>query len=191
MPEFNHEIITNRLPHTKSIEIFSKNAIIKRFEPTAYSSFQEKWLRRRSSLIYSAGCEIVRTLKERRYLKNTEYDILHVHETNHDLISLDVVLKTNVFSKIAKNIYNFNKFKKPLLLSMHYHIVKNVYHQKVINYEYKFISQFENIIVVDKKIFDDVIEYFEKTNQDKNIWFIPNGVDLDKYTDVIKSILSC
>lgn len=181
LPEFKHEIITNRLPGTKKIERYSENTIINRFGPTAFSNFQQKWLRRRSSILYDASCEILRTFKQKRYFNNSNYDILHVHETTESLISLDIALKTNVFSKLSHIIFNTNKIKRPKLLTKHFLTIKNVHHPKVIEWDYKFISDYNNIICVDRQIFENISKYFESYNMQRNLWYIPNTIDLNKF----------
>lgn len=179
MPELEHEIITNHLPNTKLVERFSKNSIIRRFKPTAYSDFQKKWLRRRTSLMYDAFCEIFRTFKQKQYLNNSDFDILHVHENNIDLNLLDITFKTNIFSKISQCIYDLKQLEKPTLMTRHFMYAKGYMHPIFEKWEIETFNRFDNIIFPTMSGYEKYVEYFEATNQKKNIWYIPNSVDTD------------
>ncbi len=189
MPEFEHEIITNHRPNTKLVERFSKNSIIKRFQPTANSEFQKKWLRKRSSLMYGAFCEIFRSFKQKQYLNNSDFDILHVHENNHDLNILDLALKTNFFSKISQYIYDFKKIEKPTLMTRHFMFAKGYMHSRFEEWEIETLNRFDNIIFPTMTGYEKYVKYFEATNQKKNIWYIPNSVDTEifKFKPVSKT----
>lgn len=181
MPEYEHEVATNGIPHTQLVERYSANTIIKRFNPVDVFHFPSKRLKRRYSLPYGAYCEVLRTFKQKRYFKNTDFELLHVHETDKNLVFLDIALNTNIFSKWSLRMYNLEKIRKPKVLTKHFLTVKNFHHPKLIEWDNIFISLFENIICVDVKIFEEVTKYFESTNQEKNVWFIPNGIDIEKF----------
>ena len=181
MPDYDHEIVTNRIPHTQPVEIFSKNAIIKRFNPVDRLHFPSKHMKRRYSLPYGAYCEILRTLRQIKYFKRSKCDLIHVHETDKNLVFLDIMLNTNIFSKLSLKMYDLKKLKKPTLLTKHFLTVAGIHHPKLIEWDYKFISQFDNIICVDSAIYENVTKYFETTDQQKNVCFIPNAIDVDKF----------
>jgi glycosyltransferase involved in cell wall biosynthesis len=181
-PEFKHVIVTNRIPNTKIAEKYSDNIVIRRFNPTDIYHFPTQKMRKRYSILYGAYCEIIRTLNQKRYFRNSDFDILHVHETNKNLVSLDIALKSDIFAKLSHRLYDLGKIKTPVIMTKHFLTVENHHHPKLIEWDYKFTSQFDNIICVDRRIYDVLNEYFESKNQQKNLWFIPNSIDLNKFS---------
>lgn len=183
-PGFEHEVVTNRIPNTSITEKYSSNTNIRRFDPVDTYHFPTKKIRKRYSIPYGAYSEVVRIRDQKEYLKKSDFDILHIHETNKNLVTLDMALGTNTFSKLSLKMYDLNKIKKPILLTKHYLMVEGHHHPKLIDWDYKLTSQFDNIVCVDKRIYDSFTAYFESTGQEKNIHLIPNGIDLHKFTYV-------
>jgi glycosyltransferase involved in cell wall biosynthesis len=180
--EFEHEVVTNRIPNTPLIEKYSANTTIKRFNPPDIYHFPEKRMRRRYSIPYGAYSEVLRTYNQKNYFRKSCFDVLHVHETNKNLVTVDMALGTNLFSKISLKMYDLRKLRKPLLLTKHSLMVDGHHHPKLIEWDYKLTSQFDNIICVDRRIYDSLTSYFESTNQKKKLHLIPNGIDLHKFT---------
>lgn len=181
MPEYDFEVITNHVPGTELLERYSENTIIKRFKPENYYLYPSKWMKRKLSIPCAVFSEILRTYRQKKYFKKTEFDILHLHETDKNTFYLDLLFNTNFFLKISNKIYNISKLQKPKLLTKHFMYAKGNLHPKFEEWEQNSFNGFDNIIFPTKWGYEKYIKYFEMTNQKKNVWYIPNSVDTDLF----------
>lgn len=182
MLEYQFEVLAGGLPNQPILERYSKNAVVRRFNPINILQCPPKmkipW---KLKLLYSAWGDYIRTCKERYYLKKSSFDLLHIHEVDvWNLLRLDLLLRTNIFTKLAKKLCDNSFVDKPVLLTKHSWFTPIVAHEKFIKFENDFTKNFNNIICVDKHIFSNVNEI--ASDNDKNIWYIPNSVDTEKFS---------
>ena len=181
LPEYNFEILTNAIPHKELYEIFGKNSIIRRFKPNdrTIAPFKNSILSK-ASFPYRILSDISRTSRKIRYLENESYDLLHIH--SHDITSnfyrLDRKIRRFAFTKIVE----FSSIKKPMVFTFH-----GLYSTLQPNdnmarlFDEKYASSFDNIIVVDRYIESFINNLCKIKRLEKNIWFIPNSVDINKF----------
>ena len=181
MPEYEFEVITNHIPDTKTTESYSENTLINRFKPSDYTHYPPKWMRRRYSIPYGVYSEIARTFKQKNYFKKTDFDLLHMHETDKNIFNLNMLFGTNFFTKVSNNLYNLDKIKKPKLMTKHFMFAKGYMHPKFEDWEKQSFNGFDNIIFPTRTGYKKYLKYFETTNQKKNVWYIPNSVDTDVF----------
>ncbi|WP_340817867.1 glycosyltransferase family 4 protein [Methanolobus sp. WCC4] len=177
IPEYGFEVITNQIPGTSKVEKYSDNTQIKRIPPLDYVHFPPKWMKRKYSIPYGVYSEFLRTLKQKRYFQNADFDVLHMHETDKNIFNLDIFLNTNIFSKLSCMNYDLDKIKKPKLMTKHFMFAEGYLHPKFEEWERHSFNSFENIIFPTKYGYDKYTRYFESTNQEKNVYYIPNSVD--------------
>jgi len=181
MPEYSFEVVTNQIPGTSKVEKYSENTLIKRISPLDYTHFPPKWMKRKYSIPYGVYSEVLRTLKQKSYLKNTDFDILHMHETDKNIFKLDLLFGTNIFSEVSSLNYNLKKIKKPKIMTKHFMFAEGYMNPKFEDWEKQSFSGFDNIIFPTKYGYNKYTQYFESTNQKKNVFYIPNSVDTDHF----------
>lgn len=172
------EVITTGLFGFPSIEKISNNTIVRRFHPKDVLKLAGKSPLR--YLLYPFGLVIewVRLWKEYRYMKNSKYDILHIHSIDASISWLLCnKFRTFVFMDVVFRIMRFDKIQKHKLLTIHgLPMNSNPLFDLQIK---KLFDFFTNIVCVDRNI----VQYFEKLNSDKtnNILYIPNSVDVKRF----------
>lgn len=181
IPDYYFKIITNALYGHPLIECFSKNSQILRFLPYDWNLvlFYNKKISK-ALFPYRVLSDIVREKKKYAYLKKSKFDLLHVQGMGfeNNFLRVDSWLKSPLFTKLI----DFTFVNSPRLLTMHNLISPFTNNPVAKKFEHHIINQFDNIIAVDKNIKSYVKKYIQDKNQDKNIWFIPNSVDTNKFT---------
>ncbi|MCZ7395504.1 MAG: glycosyltransferase family 4 protein [Candidatus Methanoperedens sp.] len=181
MKNYNFEIITNALPGHPLEEKFSENTLIRRFLPYDRSliPFGNSALSK-YSFPYRIMTDIIRIYRKNQFIGNSSYAIIHFHGMGFggNLLRVDKWIKTLFLSKYI----DFNWISIPKVLTIHNlfsPLTDNAIFEK---YEHYIIDQFENIICVDKNIESYVNNYLKSKNQNKKISFIPNSVDLNRFS---------
>lgn len=179
MPHRDFEIISKKILQTTEYEKYLKNCDIRRFGPLEFESASKvPW---KLKLLHSSVCEVIRGQRVKKYLSDQHYGLLHVHEVDTwNLVRLDILLKKNDFAKLSESIIRSHIQNKTSLLTKHSLFTDEYnlpYLKKYVDFERRLISSFENIICVDKHIF----EYIQSRWSDKNVYFIPNFVDTDNF----------
>lgn len=113
------------------------------------------------------------------FLKNKNFNLLHAHGVAFytAILQLNRLLKKNIYQKIV----DFSFVKEPKLLTLHNFFPGFTKDTITVDAYNHYIDQFDNIICVDKHIYDYCSEYCEKRGYDKRIWFIPNSIDTKRF----------
>lgn len=180
MPDIEFVIMANASYGYPIVKQYSKNTLIQSFLPNdIIHNSRYKGIAKPILLPYKVISEYIRFKKKQKFLEMECYDILHINgpEINYGFTTFDRQLHGSFFQKIA----NFNFINKPKVLTLH-----GMPSLQTNNYcdfynEKRMIEIFDNIICVEKFIYEHVKEYTESRNLQKNVWFIPNFVDTDKF----------
>ena len=180
MKDYNFEIITNALKNSPLNEQFSDNTLIRRFLPYDMSLIPfENSVISKYSFPYRLMTDVLRIWRKNKYLESSDCALVHFHGIGfgNNLLRADKLLNSSFLMKLI----DFSSINKPKILTMHN--LFSAFSDKPIyeKYEHFIIDQFENIICVDRNIENYVNDYVNSTNQHKNVWFIPNSVDIDKF----------
>lgn len=179
LPKYQFEVLARGLSNEPTYVKYLQNTSIRRFYPLDYwtspPTTNMPW---KVKLLHNAWADYSRTVRINRYIENSEFDLLHVHEIDiWNLLRLDILLRSNVFTKLADKLFNYSNTKRPVLLTKHYlHNGANS-PRKFNEFENKFIEKFSDIICVDRHIY----EYINENWDNKNIWYIPNSIDTEKF----------
>ncbi len=77
MPDVEFEIVTDALPGFSRIDRYRPNATILRFPPVDRSRASRH---RKLIIPFAAAKDVLREVKERKHLRDSHYDVLHVHD---------------------------------------------------------------------------------------------------------------
>ena len=152
LPNHDFEILTNAIPHEKSYEKYGPNSVIRRFSPVDYTVVPFKNpLLSKTSFSYRVVSDVVRLRNKKNYLRNTDYDILHIH--SHDICSNLLRIDRKLGRFIFTNLIDFSYIKKPILFTFH-GLYSNLQKNDIMarQFDEKFVKVFDNIVVVDKYI---------------------------------------
>lgn len=179
--KYNFDIITNSLPGFLLEEVFSENTLVKRFLPydRNLSPFNNSIISK-LSFPYRFSSDILRLRKKNKYLKKSTYDLIHFHGIGfcNNLLRVDTWTKTMIFSKLI----DFSEINTPKVITIH-NLFSSLNPDPVFKtYEQNIIDQFECIICVDKNIETYVRHHSNLINKYKKIYFIPNSIDIDKFS---------
>lgn len=179
--EYNFEIVTNSLPGLPTEEYFSEKILVKRFIPYDRSLYSfDNHLLRKFSFPWRFFTDILRLRMKNEYLKRSTCNLIHFHGIGfcNNLLKVDTKINYMLFSKLI----NFNGINIPKIITIH-NLFSSLNHCPVLEtYEKFIIDQFDTIICVDKNIEMYVKDYLHSSNQNKNVYFIPNSVDVLKFS---------
>lgn len=176
---YNFQIITDAFPGLPIVERIKQNVTVRRIMPINKGNdisgniFENKKI----AIPYRFIKDILRLNNKRKYLKESEYDLIHIHGMN----SGDAVLKLSFLLKndlLIKYYTDFSFINRPKILTIHglsSLIVDNDFIKKV---ELDYLNQFKHIICVDKKLYNYISNIVEN---DTSIYHIPNGVDCKRF----------
>lgn len=177
--EYRHEIITDYVKNYPKIEDLFYNARIHRL-PAMFLFRKSGFFKKR---VISYPCRVLNDLQRLKakikHIKKERYHILHVH----GVVFYNALLKLNhIASKdIYQRIVDFSSVRGRKLLTLHNFFPDFTKDKIVIDAYNHYIDQFDNIICVDKHIYDYCVQYCKKKNYKKKIWFIPNSIDTEKF----------
>ena len=172
------KIITDARTSLPLIETIASNVIVRRMMPLNESTDpSHKYINTKIAFPYRFIKDVMRTINKRRFLKETEYDLLHVHGMNSgDAISRLSFIAKNDF--LIKHYTDLSFIDKPKIVTIHglsSLMVDNAFIKKI---ETEYINQFQNLICVDKKLFEYVSNLIGNRSHAHHI---PNSVDCSKF----------
>ena len=186
MQDVEFEIITNAVDGFPLTEKYSCNAFIHSFSPYDIVHLAKyKGITKPFMLPRKVISEYIRFNNKCKYLEKTEYDILHVNGPgiNYGFSTFDRLAHIYFLQTIS----NFNFVNKPKLLTLHGMPSLQTNNYADVKNEAKIIKHFDNIICVEKYICDYVTREAKSKHMQKNIWFIPNSIDITKFNYTIPS----
>jgi glycosyltransferase involved in cell wall biosynthesis len=175
---FKFKLITDYVSGTSPVDVYAKNVGIYRFPPKPL--IPPKWLRKR---YVSIPCGVIHELQtwasKLKYLKKTHFDLIHVHGValHREILRLSRLLKKDIYQKL----FNFSFIQKTKLLTLHNFFPGFTTEKTTIDIYNHYIDSFDNIICVDKQIYDYCVQHCQGGNSKKAIWFIPNSIDTKKF----------
>jgi len=179
MQDVKFEVVANAVYCHPLIEKYSGSAIISSFLPYDITGHPKyKGIYKALLLPYKTLSEYIRFKNKKKYLEKADYDILHVNgpEINYGFTTFDRLLHNPFFQKIT----NFKFVNKPKILTLHGTPSLETNNPADFYNEKRMIEMFDNIICVEGYIYEYVKKYAESKNA-KNVWFIPNFVDANKF----------
>lgn len=176
---YDFQIITDAFPGLPLVEKKSPNVTIRRvlpinesIDPSA-SSLKNKKI----AFPYRLIKDLLRANNKKQYLKETEYDLIHIHGMNSgDAISRFSFLSKNDF--LLKYYTDFSFINKPKIVTVHglsSLMIDNDFIKKI---ELEYLDQFQNLICVDKKLYNYISEIVKEGT---SIYHIPNCVDCKRF----------
>jgi glycosyltransferase involved in cell wall biosynthesis len=177
---FNYDIITNFIKGYPSYEQFNNNSIIHRL-PLKPIIRSKRLLQRNIQCYPFHLINEFQTLKTKfNYLKKSDFDIFNIHGVSYYSFLRNLNKWTHL--KIYQKLLDFSFIKQPKLLTLHNCHPMYTKDKIIVDTYNHYIDQFDNIICVDKHIYNYTKEYCINNQQNnKRIWFIPNSIDTDLY----------
>lgn len=186
LPEYDFEVVTNAFQNQKLVERHNDNVVIRRFLPNDImldeASDRYKLYAGKFEFLffpYRITSEIIRFRRKCEYLKKADYDIFHLCSpiTNYTLFTFD----RNIGRACLTKLNDFSFIKRPKVLTIGF-LVSQLTKSKVdIENEKKLVQTFDNIICTTEFICSIVKSYLADAKEEKNIWNIPNLVDISKF----------
>jgi glycosyltransferase involved in cell wall biosynthesis len=174
MRHINHVVITDDLTGLDRKENYQSNSKIIRFpsKPCKKVNVNNRILRYLNNLCCEIGC-----INEKiHYATNNQYEILHVHGLG--LYSFLATLNKYLYVDLYNHMLNFSNIRKPKVLTLHNLMISNEMVNKIYD---NFIKQFDFIICVDENIYKYASTRFSSTHCKTNFFYIPNGIDIEKF----------
>jgi glycosyltransferase involved in cell wall biosynthesis len=176
---FEFEILTNAIPNYPNTEKMNEQVEVKRFTPNdrSFAPLGNRFVHK-LSFPYRYLSDISRQNNIQRFLESGNYDILHAH---HPSIPHTYAKMSRISGKPISMKKTIFKTNKPMLLTIHGLLSKLNSEPVLKSYEDYIINSYNNIICVDKIIFNHVksLQY----SKNKNIWFIPNSIDIKRFNN--------
>lgn len=175
---YDFEIITDAFPYLSCIDKISPNITVRRIMPVNNDIDSSISFKNNKILFpYRFIKDIIRANNKRKYLKETEYDLLHIHgmNTGDSVLRLSFIMRND---SLIKYYTDFSFIKKPKLLTIHglsSLIIDNKFIKKI---EIDYLKQFQNIVCVDKKLFNYVSG---EVGSEVLLNYIPNSVNCDRF----------
>lgn len=171
--DYKYIILTNYIKGYPQKEVFSENAIIYRF-PKKFMLNTKLSQKRFISFPFRVINNFLCLYSKYKFLLR-EFDLFHLHGVvfYNALLRLNKVFKKEIYQKVV----NFSFVKQPKLLTLHNFFPDFTDDRTVIDAYNHYIDQFDNIICVDKHIYEYCISYSKQKGYIKKIWFIPNSID--------------
>ncbi len=174
MPDIDFEIVTDALSDVNLVERYRPNAIIHRFPPI---DKMRKSKHMKLGIAMGAIRDPLREARIRKYLRQTDFDILHVHDFEKNIVVLEGMTGVRLLGDIAVRNHNLRRLGRPMLLTKHFMFTDANSTPALRRWEDRLVGQFDTIICVDKQI-----QYrYEVSAKRKNVLFIPNPIDIDMF----------
>ena len=179
LPGFEFDVLTSDICSGLKKEKYYKRSTIYRIPPSNSSEKSSSLVKRSSVFFFNTLKSYLRLKKKKIFLKNNKYDLIHFHGEgiNIEFITFDKIIKTPFLSFLPD--FNFLPAKK--ILTLHSFISYFTNHPVDLWWEKRLIDMFDNIICVDLFIYNEVKNIVEKIGASKNVWFIPNSVNINKF----------
>ena len=149
MSDIEFEIVTDALPGELQIERYRPNATIHRFRPVDRSRTGKH---RKLSVPIASVRDALREARQRKYLRETKCDLLHVHDFEKNLLLMEDVTKLRLFGRLARKMHRMRDFTCPRLLTKHFMFTKQNAVPALRRWEDSLVREFDTIICVDKPI---------------------------------------
>jgi len=180
MSNFEHEIITRAIKGQPFQEELSENITIKRFPENKSLNIPVLNNVKVYSYLESLLREIRFISSRINYLKKTDFDLLY-------LLGMPMHSAIQRFQKLTGiNLqsyfvdYSFIQSPKIMTLcNLPHDLNKDLISIESYNH---YINQFDNIICLDRHIYDYCNEYINSLEEVKKTWFISNTVDNEKFS---------
>lgn len=181
IPQYKFDILTDSVAGFTSQEQYLPNTTIFRFSPSDnILKVSGRGMLSKILFPYRVLATWMRLKRKYNYLKNADFDVLHVHGVgiSNDLLRLDGKIGRLFLTKSI----DFSFVKKPKILTVH--ALPSNFGNDLLSrkYELRLIDMFDDIICVDKHLSTQIRAYVEEKNTDKEIYFIPNSVDTAKFS---------
>lgn len=175
MPDVEFEIVTDALPGSSRVDRYRPNASILRFPPVDKSR-----MNRHRKLItpIAAAKDPLREVRERKYLRDSHYDVLHVHDFEKNLIIMENVTGLRFLGELAARLHDVRGLGHPALLTKHFMATEENANPAILRWEERLVRQFDTIVCVDKPI----QRKFEALQGMKRVLFIPNPIDTEQFS---------
>jgi len=180
LSDYNHEVIAESVPGEPHQESLSENLSVNRFpkKPQIKLSILNK------SKIYAYSERLFREVQSiqarMKYLRKSEFDFFF-------LLGLPMYTQIHRFRNIMKidlhrQLANFSFIKKPKVLTL-CNLPQDFDKKPGVTEAYNhYIDQFDNIICLDKHIYDYCANYISSSNVSKNLWFIPIPINTSVFS---------
>lgn len=179
LQSYDFQIIADAFPGLPIVERKRDNVTVKRIMPVNESidASANSLKNKKIAFPYRLIKDILRLNNKRKYLKESEYDLIHIHGMNSGdaVLRLCFLLKNDILIKYYTDFSFINKPKILTINGLSSLMVDNQFIKKI---ELDYINQFRDIICVDKNLYN----YVSKINEnDISIYHIPNGVDCNRF----------
>ena len=175
MPDIQFEIVTDALPGTARTERYRPNATILRFPPVDRSRVSRHW---KLAVPVAAIRDSLREARERKYLRNADYDLLHVHDFEKNLVLMEDRTKLRFVGRLAGRLHDLQDFPRPRLLTKHFMFTEENAVLALRKWEERLVKQFETVVCVDKAI----ERRYSPLEGPKEVLFIPNPIDTEQFS---------
>ena len=175
MPEIEFEVVTDALPGAANVEKYRPNATIRRFPPIDRSRVSKH---RKLAVPVAALRDTLRDSREARYLTTAEYDVLHVHDFEKNLVILEDVTRIKMLGDFEVRLHDPKRFNRPHLLTKHFMFTEENSTPALRRWEERLVRQFETVVCVDKPI----QQRFAGLEGAKRVLFIPNPIDTETFS---------
>ena len=179
LPEYEFVVVSNTHSGSLTTDQHPKNVLIKRFPRHLLINPSNKFFNIRYISYPFRLIKDIQTIRSKlNYFKKSDFDLLHVHGVAfyQDLLRLNKITGVDIYERIV----DFSEIK-PSLITLHNFFPSYTKDKITINAYNHYIDMFENIICVDEHIYTYVKQYTSSHFKNKNIWFIPNSVDINKF----------
>jgi glycosyltransferase involved in cell wall biosynthesis len=184
MPDVQFCVVTNALKGESLKSEFSENAGIHRFRPYDPMRARKTHWGSKVLLAPSSAAEILRTLRQRLYIKKRKPDLVHLHDIDRNTIEiLRRFGSPKRFVQLFNSMFKPDDLHIPFLLTKHFDTML-IPDSPWAAWEKSFTLQYQNVIVLSKTREEFWRREFEERGIEANIWYVPNGVDLDIFSPV-------
>ena len=189
MPDYRFEILTDALSGYPRTERLSGNTTIRRMPPNNWA-FQYRppfGMPQRLALYLGGALDTLRYSKKRKYLSSARFDLLHVYNLDiANIMAFNSLFGTKRFNVIADMMMDFSYLEQPVIFEDvgGFSLPEQLVSEEMARVIEREKVAFDNFICVAKQGYDSMVEFARKKGLRKNIWFIPDYVDTDRFSFV-------
>ena len=174
---FEFEILTNAVPDYPELEKLNGRTVVRRFAPDdrSFAPLRNSVFHK-FSFPYRYISDSTRQKNIQKHIDKGDFDVFHAHYPNIPHTFAKISKLTGRTASKKKIIF---ETVKPRLLTIHGLLSKMNPEAVWGEYEDYIINSYNNIICVDKMIFNHVKSF--PSSQNKKIWFISNSIDTRRF----------
>jgi len=185
LPQFHFLILTSRPPGTESIRTWPDNVSFL-WRRGQILHRLERRLPPLAARVAGVGIDIVRGIQNRRLLRTAHFNLIHVHAgvDVENLMRLGRKLRLRGFWVVARWLSDFRWTGRPVLFTEHSLFSRrselgfpNPLHEA----DLCVTDAYQNIICVDRDAYRFLARRDEKAGVQRRRWFIPNGIDMNRF----------